>query len=105
MAATAKKLASGGNPLPATITTIYTAPGAGQVVRLTEVWLYNTHTAAVDVTYGHGSFALHTATLQPKESLPLSLNSMLNATEQVWLNPSVANVVNYWLSGVEDVNG
>lgn len=107
MASAAKVLAVGGNPIPSgTNTNIYTAPANPQVARLTELWLFNSHTTSpIDVFIGIGGFQLLFETLQPKQYLPLSLNTYMSGGEVVFINPSIANFVNFRISGVEDVNG
>lgn len=104
MAATANLLARASTAAAGTNTVIYTAP-ALQVTRLTEILLHNTHTAAVDVALGFGSYRSFFVTLSSNETLPLALNSFLAANENIFINPSVANVIAWHISGINDVNG
>lgn len=105
MAAAANALARGGNSIPAgSNTTIYTTP-ASTVTRITEIILYCAHSAPVEVFLGMSGFQFFNETLQPKQWLPISMNTFLDAGGTLFINPSVANVVYYHVSGVADVNG
>jgi hypothetical protein len=105
MAFTGKMLADGFTAPALTNTVIYTGPGSGLQHRISEIWLYNFHTADVDVFLGWIGNNRFFETMKPKQWMPIGVNTIIPSTGTIFINPSIANVIIWYVSGYEDING